>query len=102
MDRRAFLHAGMALAAGARHARSQEAAPEGAIPLEEQRELKITGVRLVRVRPRRPLPRYEPAPGSWSTRGVEVAGPMSVYPKYKARRALFMPEPGGPPEVYRQ
>ncbi|MCP5112674.1 MAG: L-rhamnonate dehydratase, partial [bacterium] len=46
------------------------------------------------VRPRRPVPRYEPSPGSWSTRGVEVANPMSIYPKYKATRSLFMPDPG--------
>ena len=55
--------------------------------------LKITGVRLVRVRPRLPVARYEPARGSWSTGGVEVANPMSVYPKYKATRSLFMPDP---------
>ncbi len=94
MDRRAFLSAGVALAAGGQQARPQTAAPRTPIPLEKQSDLKITGVRLVRVRPRRPLPKYEPAPGAWSTGGVEVASPMSVYPKYKARRSLFMPEPG--------
>jgi L-rhamnonate dehydratase len=36
----------------------------------------------------------EPAPGSWSTMGVEVANPMSIYPKYKAQRELFFPDPG--------
>ncbi len=56
--------------------------------------MKITGVRLVRTRPRRPVPSYQPAPGSWSTGGVEVANPMSLYPEYKARRSLFMPDPG--------
>ena len=40
-------------------------------PVED--ELKITGVRIVRTKPRRPVPAYEPAPGSWSTHGVEVA-----------------------------
>lgn len=57
--------------------------------------LKITGVRLVRIRPKRPAPAYEPAPGSWSTGNVEVANPMSIYPKYKATRSLFYPDPGG-------
>ena len=57
--------------------------------------LKITGVRIVRTRPRRPVPRYTPAPGSWSTGGVEVANPVSIYPKYKAMRSLFQPDPGG-------
>jgi L-rhamnonate dehydratase len=57
--------------------------------------LKITGVRLVRVRPARPAPSYTPAAGSWSTGGVEVANPMSIYPEYKPRRSLFQPGPGG-------
>src|SRR5690349_20971603 len=56
----------------------------------EKSKLKITGVRLVNPRPRRPLPAYTPAPGSWSTTGVEVASPMSIYPEYKATRSLFM------------
>ncbi len=59
---------------------------------------KITSVRVVRTRPNRPLPQYSPAAGSWSTGGVEVANPMSVYPEYKAQRSLFMagtPEMGG-------
>ena len=29
--------------------------------------------------------------------GVEVANPMSVYPKYKAKRSLFFPDPDGVP-----
>ncbi len=61
----------------------------------EKPKLKITSVRLVRTRPRRPLPSYTPAAGSWSTGGVEVANPMSIYPEYKAQRSLFMPGPGG-------
>ncbi len=66
-----------------------------ALPFQsEKSRLRITGVRLVRTRPRRPPPAYEPAPGSWSTQGVEVASPMSVYPKYKARRSLYFPDPG--------
>jgi L-rhamnonate dehydratase len=58
-------------------------------------ELTITGVRLVKMREKRPVPNYEPTPGSWSTGGVEVANPVSIYPKYKASRSLFQPDPGG-------
>src|SRR5260370_25957068 len=61
---------------------------------DEKSKLKITGVRLVHTRPKRPVPAYEPAAGSWSTGGVEVANPMSIYPEYKAQRSLFMPDPG--------
>src|SRR5881409_3810201 len=60
----------------------------------EKSKLKITGVRLVQTRPRRPVPSYTPAPGSWSTGGVEVANPMSIYPEYKAMRSLWNPDPG--------
>jgi len=56
----------------------------------EKSKLKITGVRLVKTRDRKPAPTYTPAPGSWSTGGVEVANPMSIYPRYKAQRSLFM------------
>ena len=75
------------------------AAPLPALPFQsEKSNLKITGVRLVRMRPKRRAPSYTPAPGSWSTGGVEVANPMSIYPEYKAQRSLFMansPEMGG-------
>jgi len=84
MNRRHFLGAAAAPFA-------PSAAPSFAA---ESSGLKITGVRLVRVRPRRPVPSYEPAPGSWSTTRVEVANPMSIYPEYKATRGLFMPDPG--------
>ncbi len=56
----------------------------------EKSKLKITSVRLVKTAPRNPAPQYTPAAGSWSTGGVEVANPMSVYPEYKAMRSLFM------------
>jgi hypothetical protein len=52
-------------------------------------DLKITGVRLVKMRDKRPVPSYDATPGSWSTGGVEVANPVSIYPKYKATRSLF-------------
>lgn len=62
-----------------------------ALPFQnEKSSLKITGVRVVQVKPKRPSPAYQPAPGSWSTGGVEVANPMSIYPEYKATRSLFM------------
>jgi putative ABC transport system ATP-binding protein len=78
MERRQFLYL-------------SSAAPALAAPplTGESSGLKITGVRLVHTRPRRPVPAYAPAPGSWSTGGVEVANPMSLYPEYKARRSLF-------------
>lgn len=86
MHRRNFLQfaggAALSLAPGA------QAAPP---PFQgEKSKLKITGVRLVETRPKRPLPTYTPAPGSWSTGGVEVANPMSIYPEYKPMRSLFM------------
>ncbi len=46
----------------------------------EKSKLKITGVRLVKTKDRKAAPAYTPAPGSWSTGGVEVANPMSIYP----------------------
>jgi hypothetical protein len=52
-------------------------------------------VRLVNTRAKRPVPSYTPSAGSWSTGGVEVANPVSIYPKYKATRSLFQPDPGG-------
>ncbi len=81
-------------------AQHQLTKPIEASPLPFQNEnsrLKITGLRLVRTRPRRPLPRYTPSPTSWSTQGVEVANPMSIYPEYKAMRSLFFPDPGKVP-----
>jgi L-rhamnonate dehydratase len=65
---------------------------------QEKSGLKITGMRLVSTRPLRPAPRFTPTPGSWSTGGVEVANPMSIYAEYKPMRSLFMadaPEMGG-------
>jgi len=60
----------------------------------EKSNLKITGVRLVHTKPKRPLPAYQPSATAWSTNGVEVASPMSVYPEYKATRSLFLPDAG--------
>jgi L-rhamnonate dehydratase len=86
MQRRNFLALSTAAAA----------APGFAFQVERSR-LKITGVKLVQTRPKRPLPAYKPSPDSWSTQGVEVASPMSIYPQYKAMRSLFMPDAGKVP-----
>jgi L-rhamnonate dehydratase len=88
MNRRMFLAGAPAAALGA-----QTPAPA----VTERSRLKITGVRLVKTRPRRPAPAYTPAAGSWSTQNVEVANPMSIYPEYKATRSLFFPDPGKVP-----
>src|ERR1041384_965717 len=87
MDRRSFVRLGGLSALGL------AAAPPPAFA-QEKSKLKITGVRLVTTRPKRPVPAYKPAPGSWSTGGVEVANPMSIYEEYKAQRSLFQPDPG--------
>ena len=55
----------------------------------EKSRLKITGIRIVKTRPKRPYPEFTPAAGSWSTQGVEVANPVSIYPEYKPTRSLF-------------
>ena len=104
MDRRNFLQAGLvsSISTAALWAQKKEdVMPTTPSPpfSEERSKLKITGVRMVRPRPRRPLPTYKPAPGSWSTGDVEVANPMSIYPEYKARRSLFMAPDLGPSAV---
>ena len=85
MNRRTFLSSS-ALAAPALAAAQ--------VPDLGRSKMKITGVRLVRTRPKRPVPTFKPVAGAWSTQGVEVANPMSIYPKYKPMRSLFNPDPG--------
>ena len=104
MDRRNFLQAGLMSSISTAALWAQK--KEGVMPTtpsppfsEERSKLKITGVRMVHPRPRRPLPTYKPTPGSWSTGNVEVANPMSIYPEYKARRSLFMAPDLGPSAV---
>ncbi len=94
MQRRNFLQlAALGGAAGVAAPSVAEAAP---MPWPAQEgDLKITSVRIVRTRRRRPTPSYAPTPGSWSTGGAEVANPVSIYPKYKATRSLFQPDRGG-------
>jgi len=64
----------------------------------EKSNLKITNIRMVNPRPKKPVPSYAPTPGSWAA-GAEVASPMSIYPKYKARRSSFLPRDLGPEAV---
>ena len=56
---------------------------------QEKSKLKITGIRLVKLKPRNPPPEYTRAPGSWSTQGVEVSAPPNIYPEFKPTRSLF-------------
>ena len=56
---------------------------------QEKSKLKITDIKIVSTRPRKPYPTYKPADGAWSTQFVEVANPMSIYPEFKPRRELF-------------
>lgn len=65
--------------------------------LGQSSKLKITGVRIVNTRRRKPAPAYTPAPGAWSVDKVEIANPMSIYPPYKATRSLFFADPGKVP-----
>jgi L-rhamnonate dehydratase len=81
MKRRDLLRLGLAAAA----------APAVPLLAAAAGKHKIKSVRLVRTRARRPVPAYKPASGTWSTGGVEVANPMSIYPEYKAMRSLFQP-----------
>src|SRR3989442_821178 len=92
MKRRDFLNL-VPVAAGAFAANAAPAYAQAPFA-DEKTGLKITGVRIVRTRPRNPLPPYTPSPDAWSTNDVEVASPMSIYPEYKAKRSLFLPEPG--------
>ncbi len=59
---------------------------------EEKSGLTITDIRSVRFVPKRPIPAYEPAAGSWNTSDVEIANPLSIYPRFKPRRSLFYAE----------
>ena len=92
MNRRQLLRTAPLAALGAQSP-AQESTPFAG----EKSKLKITGVRLVKTQRVKRAPEYTPAPGSWSTGGVEVANPMSIYPEYKATRSLFMADPGKVP-----
>ena len=66
---------------------------------DEKSDLKITRIRAVRLVPTQPLPKYEQTPGTWNTTEVEIANPLSIYPKFKPRRSLFYAEDLGPDTV---
>lgn len=63
-------------------------------PWPAESGLEITGVRVVRTRPKNPLPAYEPAPGSyWATR--EAARPIEIHPEFTGKRgpgSKWMPD----------
>jgi L-alanine-DL-glutamate epimerase-like enolase superfamily enzyme len=42
---------------------------------------------------------YQQTPGSWNTTEVEIANPLSIYPRFKPRRSLFYAENLGPDTV---
>ena len=78
-------------------ARFPEPAP---LPFRAEKSgLKITAIRSIKLVPKRPLPGYQPAPGSWNTTDVEIANPLSIYPRFKPRRALFYANDLGPNTV---
>ncbi|MCH2212831.1 MAG: hypothetical protein MK110_16120 [Fuerstiella sp.] len=60
--------------------------------LKEKSGLKITSIRAAKLVPKRPRPAYKPAVGSWNALQVEVASPLSIYPRFKPRRSLFFHE----------
>ncbi len=107
MNRRKFLKASSLLPVSAaatfgffENGEAKPVPPPPPLPFRgEKSNLKITGVRVVDPKPQRPLPVYEPAPGPWSADRVEVANPMSIYPKYKSRRDLFFADDLGPGAV---
>ena len=105
MKRRNFLKTSAFLPLAAGLASSEQTAAlavpsQSVLPfLAEKSHLKISQVRMVRTRPKQPVPSYSPAPGSWSVIEAEVANPMSIYPKYKPKRSLFMANDLGPEAV---
>jgi hypothetical protein len=70
-------------------------AGSSAVSKWKQRPTEVrTEVRLVNPTPKHPLPACRISIDAWSTGGVEVASPMSIYPEYKAMRPLFQPDAG--------
>lgn len=107
MNRRTFLStgaAGLAASARTRRAAGRNAAPSLPEPpplpfRDEKSGLKITSVRAVKLVPKRPTPTYKQTPGSWNTTDVEIANPLSIYPRFKPRRSLFYADDLGPDTV---
>jgi L-rhamnonate dehydratase len=105
MHRRTFFSAsaavGLAGLTPMGEAAAQEASPRFPEPAplkfrEEKSGLKITAIRPVTLVASRPLPQYQSAPGSWNTTDVEIANPLSIYPRFKPRRSLFYADDLGP------
>ena len=109
MNRRSFLRSsaasgaiGLTTARRAMARRRGEVASPSRPPLpfrDQKSDLKITNIRAVRLVPTRPLPKYEQTPGTWNTTEVEIANPLSIYPRFKPRRSLFYAEDLGPDTV---
>jgi len=62
----------------------------------EKSGLKIAAIRAVNLEPIKPLPKYQPSAGYWNTTEVEIANPLSIYPRFKPRRSLFYADDLGP------
>lgn len=107
MDRRTFLSAtavGLSSLAGSDKVQAaidpaRFPAPPLLVFLEQNSGLKITAIRAVKLEPLKPLPKYEPTAGFWNTTDVEIANPLSGYPRFKPRRSLFYADNLGPMEV---
>jgi L-rhamnonate dehydratase len=107
MDRRKFLSTSAAFSVAGLVQPSQAAegdpsrfpAPAPLSFRDQKSDLKITAIRAVRLQPLHPLPKYEPTPGFWNTTDVEIANPLSIYPRFKPRRSLFYADDLGPLEV---
>ncbi|HZN32517.1 MAG TPA: enolase C-terminal domain-like protein [Pirellulaceae bacterium] len=102
MQRRTFLAASSAALAGLTQLGRAQDDPArfprpAALPFrDEKSDLQITAIRAVNLEPLRPLPKYQPAAGYWNTTDVEIANPLSIYPRFKPRRSLFYADDLGP------
>src|SRR5262245_8165764 len=105
MRRRDFLAAGAMLGCAGVWERRLAAAetdpvrfpPPAPLPFKDERsDLKITAIRPVTLEPLRPPPKYQAAAGAWNTTDVEIANPLSIYPRFKPRRSLFYADDLGP------
>lgn len=103
MDRRTFVTTSAAIALAGldravfAQADSARFPQPPALPFRDQKsDLKITSIRAVTLEPKNPLPKYEPTLGYWNTTDVEIANPLSIYPRFKPRRSLFYADDLGP------
>jgi L-rhamnonate dehydratase len=108
MNRRSFLATsaamGLSVLPTVRRAAADDGGPRfpepALLPFRDVKsDLKITAIRAVKLVPKRPLPKYEQASGSWNTTEVEIANPLSIYPRFKPRRSLFYADDLGPDTV---